>query len=152
MTLHRMPVRWSHFSHSWAQTLLATFLGAMTRARRTVKSSQRWVERAVRVVTVLLTQAHTQEETGVVVGHQPVIGQLLVPHRVVLDSASPRFHTHLHRVDGHGEFHGKRRPGQGQRGEQGRQGLGVDPLQGVADLGERKKAGDGGLGRRLYPR
>ena len=114
MTLHRIPVRWSHFSHSWDQTLLATFLGAMTRARRTVKSSQRWVARALRVVTVLLTQAHTQEETGVVVSHQPVIGQLLVPHGVVLDSASPRFHTRLHGVGGHGEFHGKGRPRQGQ--------------------------------------
>ena len=106
----------------------------------------------MRVVTVLLTQAHTQEETGVVVSHQPVIGQLLVPHGVVLDIASPRFHTRLHRVDGHGEFHSKRRPGQGQRGEQGRQGRGIDPLQGVADLGEREKAGSGGLGRRLYLR
>ena len=101
----------------------------------------------MRVVTVLLTQAHTQEETGVVVGHQPVIGQLLVPHGVVLDIASPRFHTRLHGVGGHGEFHGKGRPGQRQRGEQGRQRFGVDALQGVADLGEREKAGGGRCGR-----
>lgn len=63
-TANRRADRCSHFSISAGQVSLATRRGAMTRTRRTSNRSNSRSLTAVSVITVLLTQAHIQQDGG----------------------------------------------------------------------------------------